>query len=256
MSNRKLWFGLSAIFLFLCFATYPKHPRLSPWKPGEPTTQVNVNDGLPYVWIQPGTFRMGCSPGDRECLGHEKPAHQVTISKGFWMGQTEVTQEAWPESKGDRPEQLQRGKAPGRERVSWEDARSYCKAVVMRLPSEAEWEYAARAGSTMARYGELDKIAWYPANSGGQTHDVGGKQANAWGLSDMLGNVYEWVADEWGPYEATNATDPQGRGTGLDARPFRGGSWANDADRARVSDRNAAPPTFRDHAVGFQAVSK
>jgi formylglycine-generating enzyme required for sulfatase activity len=196
-------------------------------KPGPAAGAVMVNprDGLKYVWIPPGTFMMGCSPCDDECYYTEKPSHQVTITKGFWLGQTPVTVGAYKRF----------AKATGRPSVpefAWwpdpgwgydptplvnftrDEAQAYCSWVGGRLPTEAEWEYAARGGSTESRYGNLDDIAWYADNSGKHRlestrmskedewvsrlaqnrnglHDVGLKQANGFGLFDMLGNVLE-----------------------------------------------------------------
>jgi len=130
---------------------------------------------------------MGCSPGD-ECPDDEKPTRLVQIEKGFWLGQTPVTQAAWKKVKGDHPSHF-RGDLLPVERVTWYDANEYCKAFGGRLPTEQEWEYAARAGTTGARYGDLDSVAWYDKNSGETKHPVGLKQPNAWGLYDMLGNV-------------------------------------------------------------------
>jgi formylglycine-generating enzyme required for sulfatase activity len=112
----------------------------------------------------------------------------VTISRGFWIGQTPVTQEAWKRVMGNNPSSFKGSKLPV-ENISWDDAKRYGEAVGMRLLTEAEWEYAARAGSTASRYGPLDEIAWYDRNSEKKTHEVGGKQPNDWGLFDMLGNV-------------------------------------------------------------------
>jgi formylglycine-generating enzyme required for sulfatase activity len=198
-------------------------------------SKVNPKDDLTYVWIPPGTFMMGCSPGDAECSDDEKPAHRVTISKGFWMGQTEVTQEAYQRVKNTNPSGFKGPRLPV-ENITWNDAQSYCRAVGMRLPTEAEWEYAARGASETVRYGALDSVAWYEGNSGQKTHEVGQKKANEFGLSDMLGNVWEWVADWYGPYLASALTDPKGPTSGQN-RVRRGGDWYLDAKNARASNR-------------------
>jgi formylglycine-generating enzyme required for sulfatase activity len=167
--------------------------------------RVSPKDGLEYVWIPPGTFMMGCSPGDVECNRDEKPAHQVTITRGFWMGQTPVTVGGYKRFAGSTGRKMPH--APNFNKgwanenmpivdVSWKDATAYCGWVGGRLPTEAEWEYAARGGSTEARYGNIDEIAWYNKNSGGRTRDVAQKRPNGFGLYDMLGNVEEWVSDQ------------------------------------------------------------
>ncbi len=150
-------------------------------------TKVNPVDGLTYVWIPPGTFEMGCSPGDSEANPNEMPAHHVKITKGFWMGQTPVTQEAWERVMGKNPSRFKGARLPV-ESVTWDDARSYCEAVGMRLPTEAEWEYAGRAGAKGSGYGDLDQIARHRDNSGGKTHEVGGSRRTSgacttcWGM--------------------------------------------------------------------------
>jgi formylglycine-generating enzyme required for sulfatase activity len=183
-------------------------------------TKVNPKDGLKYVWIPPGSFMMGCSPGDTECQPDEKPAHQVTIAKWFWLGQTPVTQAAYQRVMGSNPSHFKGDNLPV-DRAIWDDARTYCTAVEARLPTEAEWEYAARAGSTGARYGSLAEIAWYVKNSGGRLHEAGRKKPNAFGLYDMLGNVWQWTA---GP--------PGGAMPAL-----RGGCWGCYAMDVRASFR-------------------
>jgi formylglycine-generating enzyme required for sulfatase activity len=209
---------------------------------------VNPKDGLTYVWIPPGTFQMGASPDDSEAYDDEKPAHQVTITKGFWIGQTPVTQEAWQRVMGNNPSRLKGPKLPV-ENISWDDAKRYSGAVGMRLLTEAEWEYAARAGTTTSRYGPLDEIAWHSGNSGKMTHEVRQKLPNARGLHDMLGNVWEWVAD-WGcAYSPNNATDPQGPTSGT-YRVIRGGSWINNVRRARASDRLWYEPASQYNSFG------
>ena len=124
-----------------------------------------------------------------------------------------------------------------------------CKGY--RLPTEAEWEYAARAGTTGARYGELDKIAWYKSNSGSKTHAVGGKQPNKWGLHDMLGNVYEWTWDWYGPYSAGSQQDPVGPASGSH-RVCRGCSWYRAARGCRAAGRSSYAPSRRLHSLGFR----
>ena len=234
----------------------PKRAKIASGVPvlHEGDTKVNPKDGLTYVWIAPGTFTMGCSPGDNECGGDEKPAHPVTISKGFWIGQTEVTQQAYVRVIGNNPSDERRDRLPV-EQVSWYDSISYCHAVDMRLPTEAEWEYAARAGDTTVRYGQLDAVAWYEGNSGDKPHEVAQKQPNAFGLYDMLGNVSEWVNDWWDYkyYSLAAITDPQGPSTGK-YRVWRGGSFLEHADRARASMRDDMNPNFRRviYDIGFR----
>jgi formylglycine-generating enzyme required for sulfatase activity len=214
-------------------------------------TKVNPKDGLTYVEIPPGTFLMGCFSVDQECLPAEKPAHQVTITKGFWIGQTPVTQAAYQRvTRLGNPSSFKGPDLPV-ETVTWNEAQSYCQAVGMRLPTEAEWEYAARAGSTASRYGDLDRIAWYLANSGVKTHPVGQKQANAWGLYDMLGNVLQWTADWYGPYAAGSLTDPRGPATGS-LRTLRGASYVSGSRYARVSYRSGFGPVSRHFSIGLR----
>jgi formylglycine-generating enzyme required for sulfatase activity len=198
-------------------------------------TKVNRADGLTYAWISPGSFRMGCSLGDSECFDNEKPAHTVTITRGFWIGQTPVTQAAYSKVMGSSPSTYHGAQLPAEE-VTWDDAKAYCERVKMRLPTEAEWEYAARGGTTGARYAAIKDIAWYNANAASATHAVAQKEPNAFGVYDMLGNVREWAADWYGPYDAADATDPKGPRTG-EFRVGRGGSWYDSPQIARASSR-------------------
>jgi formylglycine-generating enzyme required for sulfatase activity len=218
--------------------------------------RVNPKDGLKYVWIPPGTFMMGCSPGDNVCSDKEKPAHQVAITRGFWMGQTPVTVGAYKRfaraAGRSMPEAPRFNMDWANENMpivnlTWDDAHAYCEWMGGRLPTEAEWEYAARGGSTEARYGNLDEIAWYDRNSGNQTHDVGQKRANGFGLYDVLGNVWEWVNDWYDEnyYQRSPSQDPQGP-SGGQFRVLRGGSWNISASGdVRVSYRVWGNPTVR-----------
>jgi sulfatase modifying factor 1 len=207
-------------------------------------TEVNSRDGLTYVWIPPGTFQMGCSSSDKECSDDERPIHSVTITKGFWIGQMPVTQAAYQRVTRTNPSRFEGDQRPV-EIVGWDDAVAYCSAVGMRLPTEAEWEYAARAGTTDSMYGAIDSIAWYWGNSrplfhpDHQTRDVGQKQPNAWLLYDMLGNVRQWTADWYDPdyYSRSPAHDPHGPTAGR-LRSLRGASWRDAEHDVRSSNRN------------------
>ena len=218
------------------------------------TVQVNLKDSQNYIWIPPGVFQMGCSEGDSGCDADEKPAHMVKITKGFWLGQTPVTQAAYQRVKGANPSHFHGERLPV-ESVTWDQARAYCEVVGMRLPTEAEWEYAARAGSTGLRYGDPDAIAWYDGNSGGRTREVGKKQANAWNLHDMLGNVWEWVGDWYDPnyYQKPPSEDPKGPLSGQ-YRVVRGGSWFDGLGNLEAAGRLKLGPDYRNLNIGFRCV--
>ncbi len=213
--------------------------------------RLNPKDGQPYVWIPPGTFRMGCSPGDTGCEYYEKPAHDVQISRAFWLGQTEVTAEAFwrfsMQTKAAIPPEQKGGRFPVIN-VTWDEAAAYCRWAGGRLPTEAEWEYAARAGTTGPRYGELNSIGWYGGNT---WQEAGQKRANTWGLYDMLGNASEWTEDWYGNYTAAAAIDPGGPTSGQ-YRAMRGGSWSEGAWFARASFRFWILPGGRSLAYGFR----
>jgi formylglycine-generating enzyme required for sulfatase activity len=228
--------------------------------------RVNPQDGLKYVWIASGNFLMGCSLGDNDCSDPEKPAHQVTLRKAFWMGQTEVTVAAFKRyvdgARAKMPPvapKLNRGWTNGSYPivdVIWDEANQYCAWVGGRLPTEAEWEYAARGGSPQGRYGDLGAIAWSKENAGNQTHAVAGKQGNGYGLFDTLGNVWEWVNDWFDPnYYQGAAQDPSGPATGQE-KVLRGGSWIVDSKLLRVSDRYSIKPDARSDYFGFRCVWK
>jgi formylglycine-generating enzyme required for sulfatase activity len=243
-------------------------------------------------WVPAGTFRMGSPPEEVGRDQAEGPQHEVALTRGFWLANTPCTQALWQEVMGENPSQFRSPERPV-EQVSWKDCRAFLAALnervpglAARLPSEAEWEYACRAGTETATWAGdlqilgtsnapvLDAIAWYTGNSGhgfeladgydsrpwpekqyphtrAGTRPVGQKLANPLGLFDMLGNVYEWCNDWVGPYAAAAAVDPTGPAAGSD-RVFRGGSWVSDAGDVRAAFRLAAPPEGRYDDVGFR----
>ena len=205
---------------------------------------------MEFVLIRPGSFTMGTDKNDAE-----KPAHKVTITKPFYLGKYEVTQEQWETVMGSNPSNFKGPKLPV-ERVSWSECRDFVdklKETVpgheFRLPTEAQWEYACRAGSAGDYcFGDGDKnlgeYAWYSSNAGSQTHPVGEKKPNAWGLYDMHGNVWEWCSDAYGPYSGEAVSDPAGATSG--SHVLRGGSWGGEPGRLRSAHRiNRSTTVYR-----------
>lgn len=226
----------------------------------------NPKDDLKYVWIPPGTFMMGCSPGDGECRPDENPAYQVAISRGFWIGQTPTTVRAYKRFVAAAG--MQMPPAPYFNdgwsdddmpvvNVTWNDAQAYCGWMGGRLPTEAEWEYAARGGNSASRYGNLDDIAWYEGNSAGKTHDVAQKRPNGFGVYDMLGNVWQLVSDRYDQsyYQNRSSPDPHGPPTGQE-HVLRGGSWGDVPRDVRLSARYWLNPTTRNVTVGFRCAGE
>lgn len=202
---------------------------------------VNARDGRTYVWIPGGAFKMGCPPSDLGCYAWEESAHEVRVERGFWIGKTEVTQKAFGKVMGKNPSRYQHeGDDRPVEQVSWNDAKAYCATIGMRLPTEIEWEYAARGGVEAPYYGKLDEIAWYEVNTRDETKVVARLKANAFGLYDMLGNVWEWVEDSYGE-------------EGM--RVLRGGSFISGERDIRVSNRSWAAPDAAYRYMGFRCVS-
>jgi formylglycine-generating enzyme required for sulfatase activity len=211
-------------FLFALFIGLPVLAQ-SP-APGRNPTKNAV--GMEFVKIAPGEFVMGCSTGENDCDADEKPAHRVQITKVFEIGKYEVTQAQWQAVMGSNPSTIKGDDRPV-ETISKDEAQDFLAKLTARndgyryrLPTEAEWEYAARAGG--AQPISLDEVAWYAANSGDETHPVGQKKPNAWGLYDTLGNVREWVSDQYAMnfYANSPPADPTGPEASQGGPPRRG----------------------------------
>jgi formylglycine-generating enzyme required for sulfatase activity len=222
--------------------------------------------GIKLVLIQPGEFMMGSRDGDTD----EKPPHKVKIAKPFYLGVTEVTQEQYERVMGTNPSEFKGDPRRPVESVSWEDAVEFCRKLTererssgksgqtYRLPTEAEWEYACRAGTTTKwccgdDESALADYAWYSVNAGEKTHAVAQKKPNAWGLYDMHGNVWEWCADWYGEdyYAASPREDPTGPAAGS-RRVIRGGGWFRGAGLCRAAFRYSYGPAFRYDYLGFR----
>jgi formylglycine-generating enzyme required for sulfatase activity len=226
----------------------------------KPKTWVNPGDEQTYVWVPPGEFTMGCSEADSECTDDEKPTHPVNIDKGFWLGQTEVTKAPYRKYAAKHGSETSAGPGdlPATE-VTWAEAKTYCAAVGGRLPTEAEWEYAARGGNPHAYYGVVPDIAWYSANSGDTPHPVGKKKPNAYGLYDVLGNVREWVLDRYfnkydleAPATGNTVEQPLAPNASTVAR---GGFWASEAAAIRVSHRSELATDSADPTIGWRCAN-
>ncbi len=213
------------------------------------------------VLVKGGTFQMGSNESD-----DEKPVHSVTLSD-FLIGKTEVTQNQWRDVTGNDPSNFKNCDNCPVEMVSWDDIQEFIQKLNQktgknyRLPTEAEWEYAAKGGNqsrgyTLSGSNTIDEVAWFFKNSGLRTNPVGQKQQNELGLYDMSGNVSEWCSDWYGSeyYQSSPSSNPKGASSGS-YRVYRGGSWDLDARSCRVANRDRNAPDYRDNALGFRLVS-
>jgi formylglycine-generating enzyme required for sulfatase activity len=227
------------------------------WRVRDTATQIEM------MLIPPGTFNMGCIMRSNAfaCYSQELPVHQVTLTHPFYLGRYEVTQNQWIATVRSNPSYFKGYSDSANrpvEQVSWNQAQSYLGATNMRLPTEAEWEYACRAGTQTPFYnGSTDdqlvgSLAWYRDNSTNQTHPVGGKAANGFGLYDMSGNVFEWVSDCYDSYPSAAQTDPTGGASYLYNRVIRGGSFAGDPGHIQTAFRTWGVPDQIDKFVGFR----
>jgi formylglycine-generating enzyme required for sulfatase activity len=297
--NGKRWLGLVAGLLMVWVSTgcrLGSRSGLGPRAGATKTVDLGGTMKLKLAWCPPGAFTMG-SPADEPGRYSGERQRRVTLARGFWLGKYEVTQRQWQAVMGSNPSFFKNaGLDAPVEKVSWNDCQKFVKKLNARmagrlpkgygyrLPTDAEWEYACRAGTTTVLYtGDiqilgsrnapaLDAIAWYGGNSGVKyegaydssklpekqenhtragTHPVGQKKANAWGLHDMIGNVYEWCQDWYGAYPSGAVTDPTGAKTGS-YRVSRGGSWYSDARCCRSAFRSGYDPSISSSFLGFR----
>lgn len=223
---------------------------------------ISNSINMEFVVIKPGSFTMGSSQevGDED----EAPEHKVTITKPFYLGKYEVTQEQWEAVMENNPSEFKGAKQPV-DSVSWEECQIFLKKLQDKtghkftLPTEAQWEFACRAGTTTPlNFGSseslLSEYAWFQENSGNVTHPVGQKKPNPWGLYDMYGNVQEWCNDWYAnPYPKGAVSDPQGPSSG-ESRVLRGGAWGDDFTMIRSSYRNCNGTEGKNSGIGLRIV--
>ena len=214
------------------------------------------------IKVEGGTFSMGAtSEQGSDAYDDEKPVHSVTLSD-YYIGETEVTQELWEAVMGSNPSRFTGNNQRPVEMVSWYDCQEFIKKLnrltgkEFRLPTEAEWEYAARGGKYSRGYkysgsNNANEVAWYNSNSGSKTHSVKAKKANELGLYDMSGNVWEWCNDRYGDYQSNSQTNPTGPSEG-ESRVLRGGGWCYFDMGVRVSRRDYLTPGYRHIIIGLR----
>ena len=238
-------------------APAPVQTTSSEPKPGDRKVEIVNGVEFAFRWCPPGTFLMG-SPTSESGLYDNEKQHQVILTKGFWMLETEVTQKQWKAVMGNYPGTFEDDDIPAGE-ISWNNCQNFCRkctslGLSVQLPTEAQWEYACRAGSRGAYAGNLDDMAWYASNFEYKNHPVGTKKPNAWGLYDMHGNVWEWCADYWSDeYPSESVTDPTGPTNGS-RRVYRGGCRSSYAESCRSAYRDRDAPDRNDMNRGFRVV--
>jgi formylglycine-generating enzyme required for sulfatase activity len=261
-------YGLSRgdyIFLAGGSAYYPESETSSSKSgdddPSAGDTWTEPVTGMEFVRVPGGCYQMGCGSWDGNCYDSEKPVHEVCLD-GFWMGRYEVTQGEWKKIMGNNPSRFDKGNNYPVEQVSWNDCRDFIEKLNkrssrnFRLPTEAEWEYAARSGGKKEKYAggnNVGRLAWYRGNSGGHTHEVGTKSPNGLGIYDMSGNVWEWVEDKYHDSYQGAPTDGSARVSGSGSGcVIRGGSWSCYPGRVRAAYRFGFDPGSAGNRLGFR----
>ena len=222
-------------------------------KAGERTVVTVNNVDFAFRWCPAGTFTMGAPKSEHNVHFEDEKQHQVTLTKGFWMLETEVTQKQWNAIMDYNPSEFKGDNLPV-ECVSWNDCHDFCNITGLQLPTTAQWEYACRSQSAGDYAGNLDEMAWYESNSGGKSHPAGTKKPNSWGLYDMHGNVWEWCADYLSKdHSGKSVIDPTGSVTGSD-RVIRGGSWNSDSGHCRSALQAEDFIEDIDRGIGFRCI--
>ncbi len=269
----RTYLAVAALFLVLAGApasageSSPAYPEALPPPPEDDPEAVSPVLGASFVLIPAGSAVIGSADGDPARFENET-ARRVTIGRPFFLQTTEVTQGQWKRVMGGNPSFFREcGDSCPVESVSWHDVQEFIRRLngmegtdAYRLPTEAQWEYAARAG-TAARYctgdgeDDLSRAGWWGGNSEQRTHPAGEMAPNAWGLFDMHGNVWEWMQDWYERDPPAAATDPEGPATGS-YRVIRGGSWSSSAGLCRSAFRVSGDPSGRTNSLGFRLVKK
>lgn len=256
MHTKRLFFII--IILLVSFTTSAQTHTVTQGQAGDAHNAAIIQNLINnMVLVEGGTFTMGATLEQRkDAWKNERPTHRVTLSS-FYIGRYEVTQEEWEAVMGQNPSEFKGAKRPV-ENVSWYDCQEFIQKLNamtgknFRLPTEAEWEFAARGGTKSRGYkyagsNDINSVAWYTSNSDDGTHNVGTKQPNELGLYDMSGNLYEWCSDWYGNYHSSSKTNQKGS-----HRVCRGGSWVSDARGCRVSNRDYDAPDYGGDVIGLR----
>jgi formylglycine-generating enzyme required for sulfatase activity len=260
MIKSKSLFSVAGLLLVMIgltsFATACKSDKPKP----QPGNLITNSIGMKLIYVPAGDFNMG-SPPEEKGRQDDELLHKVKITCPFRIGMTEVTQAQWQTVMGNNPANFTGDDLPV-EKISWKSAIAFCKKLsetegkTYRLPTEAEWEYACRAGVTgpVAGTGQIDDMAWYDENSKEQSHTVATKTPNTWGIFEMHGNVSEWCGDYYSSdYPEADVTDPIGPSEGK-YRVIRGGSWGYFEPSCRCAARSSAPTSYQLKQTGFRVV--
>ncbi len=255
MNNLRNYFLFGACLCLLCFSVGCQN---------SPKTEIKNSTGISFRYIPPGEFMMGSEDHEKGREDDESPRQPTKLTKGYYLGATEVTQAQWVEVMGTKPwadyKRIPKGDHYPAVFVSWEDAVEFCKklsekeSLTFRLPTEAEWEYACRAGTTTEFYWGTEyneEYAWSSKNAKGDLYEVAKRLPNAWGLFDMGGNAWEWCSDWHGPYSSEKVTDPQGPAEG-ERKVIRSGSSGNSMWDCRSAERGMVPPDKKFGASSFR----